>query len=254
MKLRVLGCSGAEFPNMRPPAFLIDETLLMDAGTIGAVLSEDEQWKIREIILTHAHLDHIRGIPFLADNIIVKNMDHNVRILSTRSVLGVLKNNLLNDMVWPDFTVIPSKERAVLRLEEIEEGVEFTINGYRVCAYPVNHSVPAVGYRVLDERGCRLIYTGDTGPTTALWAETANKVDAAIIEVSMPNTMREMAILTGHLTAELLGLEMKKMKRVPERILITHPKPQYLQTIRDEIKALGRGNIEMLADGEVIEI
>jgi len=236
MKLRVLGCSGAEFPNMRPPAFLIDETLLMDAGTIGAVLSEDEQWMIREIILTHAHLDHC------------------VRILSTKSVLGVLKNNLLNDMVWPDFTVIPNKARPVLTLEEITEGVEFTINGYRICAYPVNHSVPAVGYRVLDSKGCRLLYTGDTGPTTALWSETANKVDAAIIEVSMPNSMREMAILTGHLTAELLGDEIKKMKRVPERILITHPKPQYLQTIHDEIRALGMDNIQMLIDGEVIEI
>ncbi|KKK62014.1 hypothetical protein LCGC14_3008580, partial [marine sediment metagenome] len=82
MKLRVLGASGAEFPGQNPPGFLIDDVLLLDAGTIGAVLSEDEQWGIRNIILTHAHLDHIKSIPFLADNIILRNMDHNVIVHS----------------------------------------------------------------------------------------------------------------------------------------------------------------------------
>jgi len=47
MKLRVLGSAGAEFPDFRPPAFLIDDSLLLDAGTISAVLTEEEQWQIR---------------------------------------------------------------------------------------------------------------------------------------------------------------------------------------------------------------
>ena len=102
MKLRVLGCSGAEFPGFHPPGFLIDDTLLMDAGTIGSVLNENEQWKIRNIIITHAHLDHIRGIPFLADNIIIKQKNHSVTVMSIPSVIKTIMQNLLNDKVWPD--------------------------------------------------------------------------------------------------------------------------------------------------------
>ena len=234
MRLRVLGSSGAEFPGKMTPGFLVDDSLLLDAGTIGAVLNEDEQWAIKDILLTHAHLDHIKGIPFLADNIILKNTGHQVRIRSIAPILKALKDNLLNDAIWPDFTAIPSRENAVLMLDAIESLKEYRINGYRVTAYEVNHSVPAVGYVVEDSAGKRLLYTGDTGPTEAIWAE--------------------MAIKTGHLTAGLLSAELKKMKTVPDRILVTHPKPQYISTIKEELGGVDHGNIELLKDGKVYEI
>ena len=99
MKIEVLGCSGAEFPGHNPPGFLIDGKILLDAGTIGASLSENAQWKIRHIVVSHAHLDHIRGIPFLADNIIIKNKRHNVTVIGIAPVLKSLKNNLLNNKI-----------------------------------------------------------------------------------------------------------------------------------------------------------
>lgn len=254
MKLRVLGSSGAEFPKFRPPAFLIDGEILLDAGTIGGVLNEKEQWKLKYILLTHAHLDHIKGIPFLADNIIIRNQKHNVTIMSIESVLDTLKGNLLNDKVWPDFTAIPNRENPVLTLKTINERETFDLNGYKITPRRVDHAVPATGYIVEDKKGRRLLYTGDTGPTTEIWEETANRIHSAIIEVSMPNNMREMAIMTGHLTAELLKEEINKMKLVPDLILITHPKPQYLKIIKSEIKALGMKNIKMLHDGDEREV
>jgi ribonuclease BN (tRNA processing enzyme) len=254
MKLRVLGSSGAEFPNMRSPAFLVDDVLLLDAGTIGAVLDEDEQWAIRSIFLTHTHLDHIKGIPFLADNIILKNLEHSVAVMSIPEVLDSLKRNLLNDVVWPDFTRIPDEERAVIRLRPIGTGTALDVGGYKVTAIEVNHSVPAVGYLVENAAGRRLLYTGDTGPTKAIWAYTSPRVHALIVEVSMPNKMEEMAILTGHLTPRLLSEEIAKMKEMPERILITHPKPQYIETLREELEALGNSNISMLTDGDVYTV
>jgi len=254
MRLRVLGSSGAEFPGKRTPGFLVDDCLLLDAGTIGAVLGEEEQWAIKDIMLTHAHLDHIKGIPFLADNIILKNSGHQVRIRSMAPILKVLSENLLNGAIWPDFTAIPSKEAPVLLLEDIVPMKEYEISGYRVTAYEVSHSVPAVGYVVEDSAGKRLLYTGDTGPTMAIWAACESRIHAAIIEVSMPNSMEEMAIMTGHLTAGLLGSELGKMVTMPDRILVTHPKPQYVSIIMGELGALGHGNIELLKDGEVYEI
>jgi ribonuclease BN (tRNA processing enzyme) len=250
MRLKVLGSSGAELPDFHPPAFLIDDSLLLDAGTIGAVLGERAQWKIRDILLTHAHLDHIRGIPFLADNIIISNRKHSVTIMGIHSVLRTLKKNLLNDMVWPDFTTIPDENNSVLRLKPVKTGRPFMLNGYRVTAHMVRHSVPAAGYVVEDEKGKRLLYTGDTGPTEKIWKETGKRIDCAIVETSMPNSMKEMALKTGHLTAQLLKEEIGKMRHVPELILITHPKPQYRDRIEEEIRKLRMGNIRMLADGE----
>jgi ribonuclease BN (tRNA processing enzyme) len=250
VKLRVLGSSGAEFPKHNPTGFLIDGSLLLDAGTIGAALSEKEQWKIRHILLTHAHLDHIRGIPFLADNLILRNKRHTVSVLGIPPVITTLKRNLLNDKVWPDFTVLPTTERAVLRLDTIRAGRKFPVGGYTVVARRVSHSVPATGYVIEDRKGRRLLYTGDTGPTEAIWKETTNPVHTAIVEVSMPNRMKRMAVMTGHLTASLLKEEIRKMNNVPERILITHPKPQYLGVIRQELRRLRVRNLRMLRDGE----
>ncbi|MBU4320590.1 MAG: 3',5'-cyclic-nucleotide phosphodiesterase [Thermodesulfovibrionales bacterium] len=255
MKVEVLGCSGAEFPGFNLPGFLIDGKILLDAGTIGAYLSEDAQWKIRRIVVSHAHLDHIRGIPFLADNIIIKNKRHNVTVIGIAPVLKSLKNNLLNNKIWPDFTMIPNAEKAVIRFLEVKHGRQIEINGYKITAYRVNHSVSATGYIIEDRRGKRLLYTGDTGPTHAIWKEAGRiKIHRAIIEVSFPNKMEAMAIATGHLTPKLLKKELDKINILPDKILITHPKPQHLKTIRSEIEKLGIPNIRLLKDGEVINI
>jgi ribonuclease BN (tRNA processing enzyme) len=254
MRLRVLGSSGAEFPNHNPPGFLLDETLLLDAGTIGSVLDEAEQWKIRHILLTHAHLDHIKSIPFLADNIVMKGRSHHVTVMGMPEVLKTLKNNLLNGRVWPDFTTIPNPGNPVLRLKSVKPGRPFELDGYRVVARRVSHAVPASGYVIEGKDGKRLLYTGDTGPTEDIWQETEKGIDCAIIEVSMPNRMRRMAVMTGHLTAGLLKEELKKMSGIPRKILVTHPKPQYLERIRQEIGNLGMSNIKLIKEGREYRI
>lgn len=254
MRLRVLGSSGAEFPNFNPPAFLLDDSVLLDAGTIGAVLSESSQWKLRHILITHAHLDHIKAIPFLADNIIVKNKRHSVTVIAVSEVLNTLRKSLLNDKVWPDFTVIPNPENAVLKLKGIRAEKTFMINTYKVTAYRVSHAVSAVGYVIESRNGKQLLYTGDTGPTERIWHTTKDPIDCAIIEVSLPNKMEEMALMAGHLTARLFKGELKKMINIPKRILLTHPKPQYLKEITKEVLALRMNNIRILKDAEVYEI
>jgi ribonuclease BN (tRNA processing enzyme) len=254
MKLRVLGASGAEFPDHRLPAFLIDGKVLLDAGTIGSTLKPAEQWKIKHVLLTHSHLDHVKGLPFLADNIIITGKEHRVEVYSISPVLNLIKRNVLNWRVWPDFTAIPDPERGVLKLNTIRAGSRFDVDGLTVTAYKVAHTVPAVGYVVEDRKGGKLLYSGDTGPTSRIWKAVDGNMSCAIVEVSFPNSMTELAVRTGHLTAELLKAEIGKMKAVPERILITHPKPQHRARIKRELGSLRMKNIHMLNDGEEFDI
>jgi ribonuclease BN (tRNA processing enzyme) len=255
MKIKVLGASGAEFPGHNPPAYLINGFLLLDAGTLGAVLKETEQWKIRYILVSHAHLDHIRAIPFLADNIIIKDKKHQITILGLGIVLEQLKKHLLNGEIWPDFTSI-GRSAPVLTLKEIKPEEEFTINSLRIMAIKVNHSVPASGYviREAKKRGSvTLVYTGDTGPTDRIWLYS-DGADSLIAEVSFPDKLKELALTTGHLTPSLLKKELEKIKYRPKRIFITHPKPQYLKTIKEELKSLKIKGLRLLKDGEVIRL
>ncbi len=255
MEIRVLGCAGAEFPGHNPPGFLVNGKILLDAGSLTTVLTEKEQYRIRNVFITHAHLDHVLGIPFLADNLIVRKGNSHVNVMGIRPSLRVIRRDLLNNAIWPDFTVIPNPEDAVLTLIELKEGRPVVMEACTCTVTPfrVNHSVPAVGYLVEDGTGGTLFYTGDTGPTDGTWEKLREKhINALIIEVSFPNRMEEMAIVAGHLTARLLRKELAKLGYLPERIYVTHPKPQYLETIRKELSRLRTRNLRLLKDGEIL--
>jgi ribonuclease BN (tRNA processing enzyme) len=255
MRIEVLGCSGAEFPGHYPPGFLIDRRILLDAGTLNNVLDAKCQAKVKDIFITHAHMDHIREIPFLADNIIIGGWKHKVRIFSILPVIRDIKKNLLNFKLWPDMTVLPNAHDGVIQLNALQAGRPHEIHGYTLTPYKVNHSVPAVGYLVEGPRSRRFFYTGDTGPTDSLWNRIGNKpLHGLIIETSFPNRMEEIARMTGHLTPSLLAKELLKMKVMPERIYITHLKPQFYKTIQAELKRLGIRSLHLLKEGETLEI
>lgn len=255
MRLRVLGCSGAEFPGHNPSAFLIDGSLLLDGGTIGAVLDEEEQCRIGDILVTHPHLDHIRGIPLFADNMVIKGLCKTVNVVSTKEIISIIASHLMNGLLWPDFTKIPSAELPVLRYLEVTAEAPFPIGGdaeYSVTAYPVKHTVPAVAYRIT-KGSTTILYTGDTGPTDGVW-ERAGELSALLVEVSFPNDMEQTALLTGHLTPQLLAKELRKLPMLPHRILVTHLKPQYHDVIVGELDALSVPGLSILRDGDVYDL
>jgi ribonuclease BN (tRNA processing enzyme) len=255
MKINVIGCSGAEFPGHNAPAFLLDEELLFDAGSLTSTLNEKEQLKIRNIFITHAHLDHIRSIPFLADNIVVGKKHNKITLFSISPVIKTIKKHLFNSAVWPDFTIIPNPGDAILNLVALRAAEPIIVDGYTITPYKVNHTVPAVGYLVENIQGKRFFYTGDTGPTPGTWKKMkSKKLDCLIIDVSFPNSMRELAIKTGHLTPELLKDELATINPGPGHVYITHPKPQYLNTIKKQLAALRMKNLTMLKDGDTIRV
>jgi len=255
MNIRVLGCSGAAFPGHHSPGFLLDQRILFDAGSVTDVLDEAAQMKIKHIFITHAHLDHIVGIPFLADNILHARRAHQVYVFSIPSVIKTIKTHLLNRAIWPDFTLIPNSKRAILNLVPQKPGQPIQIDSYTITPYAVNHSVPAVGYLIEDQRRRRWFYTGDTGPSGATWKKLEDRpLHGLTIEVSLPNRMRNLAIKTGHLTPRLLAIELSKMARWPERIYVTHPKVQFVNTIKQELERLHFKNLILLREGDSIHL
>jgi cAMP phosphodiesterase len=235
------------------PGFLIDRTVLLDAGTIGMALDFKDQMAIEDIFITHAHLDHIKAIPFFADNLVTREAQHTVNIYSDKEVIEILKNHLFNGLVWPDFSLIPSPEQPTIRYVPMKAGTTVHLRKHKITAYPVNHTTPAVGYLVESEGGKRIIYTGDTGPTDLIWkACDKHALDAVIVEVSFPNRMTDLALRTGHLTPDLLSREVLKMKNLPLRFFISHSKPSYMEEICDELSEISREYIEILQDGQII--
>jgi cAMP phosphodiesterase len=255
LKIKVLGASGSEVPGHSCPAFLVDGKILLDAGTVSVSLNIREEHGLQHIFLTHAHFDHIKGIPFLLDNLVIRNTGNTITVLSGKDVLDDLKKNIFNDRIWPDFSKFPTPEHPVLKYRAISPSRTVTIDGYKVVMEKVHHTVPAYGYIVENSGKKAIAYTGDTGPTERFWEKmAAHDVKCLIVETSFPNRLEQLALTTGHLTPSLLEKEIAKMLNPPPKIYVMHLKPQYLPEIEVEIDGLGLDGIEFLKEGDIISV
>ena len=250
MELKILGCYGGSAPGYRLTSFLINNKVLVDAGSVTSAITIKEQTDIETILLSHSHLDHVFGIPFLADNINGRK-NTPIDIISVKEVIEPVKDHILNDRIWPDFTQIPHTVSPVLRFKVIEEDTEFTTNGLRVRAVKVSHSIPTVGYIISDESGT-IAYTADTGPTNKIWERIrqAKNLKFIITEVSYPNNMRGLAEISRHMTAEMLKEEIKKIAIPNLPIYIYHLKPAFIEKIKKDIASLNMSNVILLEQGE----
>lgn len=255
MKITVLGCYGAEEPNRRSAGFLINGTLMMDAGTIVAGLDAQGLDRISHVLISHNHLDHVKDLFFLAD-MVAGHITQPIALISTAPILDDLHTHLFNDSIWPDFTKIPSPSRPVYRLQPIREGAKTDLGaGLSVTALDVHHKVPSVGFIISDGRSA-LVYNGNSGPTTRLWgvAGKTPELKAAIIEVSFPNELKGLAEEVGHLVPAHLPAEVRAIGRPDIPVYIYHIKPIYLDRVRKELHALAMPNLRILEDGQKLEI
>lgn len=256
MQIRVLGCYGSEYPSCRTTCFLINNSLVIDAGAMTNSLSLKEQALIDYILITHSHLDHILDIGFLADNVIGLRPKP-VEIIGSKEAIQTLMENVLNNRLWPDFTVIPNPQYPVLATRTCSEKKSFLINGLMVKPVEVNHTVPTFGYILQEKNNGSVLFSGDTGPTDKLW-ERANKLKnlrAMFIELSFPNRLKEKALVSKHFTPRLLSEELKKIKRANDiPIYLYHMKPYYLKELKSEIKALKKSNLKILKMGMCIQV
>jgi ribonuclease BN (tRNA processing enzyme) len=255
MKIRVLGCHGSQLPNYNTTSFLLEKNILIDAGTVTTVLSLREQLKIDYVFITHAHLDHVRDIAFLADNIFFQRRKKPLLIVSTKGILEAIHRHLFNKVIWPDFSKIPSAKEPLIKFQAIVSGKKQTIGDLRISAIDLHHVVETVGY-VIEAKNRAAIFLGDTGPTEEAWqvAQKTKGLKAIFIETSLPDSMKEIAGLTRHLTPLSLQAELRKLKSKKPDIYLYHMKPSYRKAIRKEVAAIKERKIHIIEDGQIIRL
>ena len=115
MRVRVLGCHGGETPRHRTTCFLIDERITIDAGAVCRSLALEEQVKIDHMLISHSHMDHVKDLALLADQVIGRRKQP-VSLHCGPETAETLQSSYFNNYLWPDFTKIPTPQSPVMRI------------------------------------------------------------------------------------------------------------------------------------------
>ncbi len=251
MQLRVVGCHGGETPKHRTSAFVLDERLAIDAGSLTSGLDLKLQCALEAVLVSHAHLDHVRDLATIADNRVQQGCPP-LLVVGTKPTLGVLKKHFFNNLLWPDFAQIPTKEQPTILYKPLVPEQRVEIAGYGVRAIEVSHTIDTCAF-IVDKDGASIAYSGDTGPTDRLWKALDEERDlrALLMEVSFPNEEQYVATVSGHHTPQTLITDLKKQKdprRAPT--LLYHIKPAFQAEVEKQCAKLKGVDLTVLSLGD----
>ena len=255
MRIRVLGCSGGIGAGARTSALLVDNDVLIDAGTGIGDLELSDLDSIRHVFLTHAHLDHIAGLPMLVDHVFDENFEEPLTVYAREETLRAVQDHLFNDVIWPDFTRLPTPEKPMLRWHVTGPGDTIRVGHRDFYAVDVMHTVPSLGYTVQNSGGVFAV-SGDTKTNETLWPvlNACDDLKVLVIEVSFPDELGGLAAEAGHYTPRTLTDDLKRLRHEPE-IWLTGMKPGEEDRIyKQVVKAAPDKNIRMLSRGTVINL
>ncbi len=249
MDVKVLGSSGGVGSGKGTTSLLVDDDILIDAGTGVAQLSIDELSHLRHIFITHSHLDHIAYLPLLGDTIFGLIPDP-VRVYALPETLHALRKHIFNGIIWPDFTRIPNRDEPVFQFEPLLPGETIQLGERSIEAMSVKHTVPCLGYRVANGSGAFAI-SGDTTCNDSFWdALNAHAgLDMLLIETAFSNKDEQLAHIAQHYCPRLLAADLDKLRHRPH-IYIIHAKPGEESAILRECRELLAGHhVHGLAGG-----
>lgn len=235
MNIKLLGAHNCESQNTRLVSLLIDDSLVLDAGGLTSSLSFQAQQKLKAVLLTHQHYDHIRDIPALAMNLSLSSRT-TINIYSTPPVCDILTTHLADGKIYPNFLERP-EGNPTIKFTVLEPLKTEQIEGYSILPVLVNHSVPTVGYQISSPDNKVLFYTGDTGPSlTDCWKQVSPQL--LITELTASNRFAEFGQKVGHFTPNLLKQELvtfRELKGYLPKVVTVHMSPGLEEEIKAEI-------------------
>lgn len=254
MKIKILGCSGGIGSGRHTTCLMVDDDILIDAGSGITSLSLEQLEAVEHVFITHAHLDHVLGLPLLLDSV-GDRRGRPVKVHALPEVLEVLSAHLFNWHLWPDFRAIPTIDSPWMEFEPLPLGAQVELGGRTLSALPAKHIVPACGLRIRTASGS-LAFTGDTTHSDAL-VDALNAIPDLrhlIIETSFENELAEVARVSMHHWPDSLAAELRQLSVRPQ-VWITHLKPGNETPIMEELTAAApEWNLQALQQGQVIEI
>jgi cAMP phosphodiesterase len=242
---------GQATSEQRLTCFLIDECVAVDAGSIALALSAEQRKSVRDIIVTHPHMDHIASLPIFIDDLF-ETLKCPVRIYATPEVIDLLERDIFNWNVYPRFSELKNEHGPVMEYVPIPAGEDFKIAHLTVRAVAVNHIVPTVGLVVSDGKST-VAFSSDTSETDEFWAviNRADHLDALLIEASFPDSMAKLAEVSRHYTPASLQRDLRKLNHNGLDILAVHIKPAYRQMVIDELSALNIPRLGVMEPGKI---
>ena len=178
-----------------------------------------------------------------------------MRVHALPPTIAALRQHVFNNVIWPDFTRLPSLDHPVLSFVPIEVGQVVSLGARSVEVLSAAHTVPACGYAVSGAAGGAWVYTGDTGPNPALWKRlAAMQVEALVIETAFRDDEHALARISQHLCPERLREELAHL-REPMDVFITHIKPGEVDAVMSEIGAQSSHHrIQALVSGQLMPL
>jgi cAMP phosphodiesterase len=235
----------------RLTCFLIDERVAVDAGSIALAMTPEQRKTVRDIIVTHPHMDHIASLPIFIDDLF-ETLKSPVRIYATPEVIDLMERDIFNWNVYPRFSELKNEFGPVMEYVPIPKGEEFKVAHLTVTAVAVNHIVPTVGL-VVSDGNSTVAFSSDTSETDELWnvINRFPRIEALLIEASFPNSMASLAEVSRHYTPASLQRDLRKLNHNGLDILAVHIKPAYRQMVIDELKALNIPKLGVMESGRI---
>lgn len=233
--------------------FVIDDRVAIDAGSLAMAASNIQKKQIRNVVLTHAHLDHIAGLPLFVDDLFA-TLDVPICVHATAEVIETLERDIFNWTIYPRFSELENESGAVMKYQPFEIGGEFRVGNLRFKSVSVNHKVPTAGFLVSDEE-TTIALTGDTAKMDDFWRilNAEENLSALLIECAFPDELEELAQTSHHFTPRNLKKELTKFNRKECAVYVINIKPMYRNEVVKQIEALKIENLQILEVGRTYQ-
>ncbi len=232
---------------------MIDDAVTVDAGSLAMAASDLQRQQVRDVVLSHAHLDHIAGLPLFVDDLF-STLTEPVTVHCTQSVMETLERDIFNWSIYPRFSELANSQGPVFAYRAFRPDEEFVVRHLTFQPVEVNHKVPCVGF-VISDGHASIALSGDTAEMDGFWklVNATPNVSAILLECAFPDELDELAQISHHLTPKRLREELAKCSLKDCPVYIVNLKPMYRETIVKQIADIGRDNLQALEVGRVYE-